>query len=90
MYRNIKSLCRTPGTNILLVVNYIYKQKANKVIEKAIRLVVTRGRVGGSRNSMKVVKRYKLPIIRKVCIRDGTYNMISIQLTLLYVICENC
>ena len=32
MYRNIKSLCYIPGTNIVLQVNYI--SKTNKLVEK--------------------------------------------------------
>ena len=36
----------------------------NKLIEKDIRFVITRGRSGGRGNWMKAVKMYKLPIIR--------------------------
>ena len=32
----------------------------------------------GRENRMKVVKRYKLPVIREISTRDVTYNMINI------------
>ena len=41
MYRNIESLC-VIGTNIVSQVNYT--SQTNKLIEKEIRLVVTRGK----------------------------------------------
>lgn len=43
---------------------YMNLKKTSKLIEKEIRLVVTRSRDWGRRNSRTVVKRYKLPIIR--------------------------
>ena len=61
MYRNVKSLCCVPGTNIVLQVDYI--SKPNKLTGKEIRFVVTRDGSGGW-NWMKAVKRYKLPVIR--------------------------
>ena len=42
MYRNIRSLCYLPGTNIVLQVSYTSKQ-THKLIEKEARIVVTRG-----------------------------------------------
>ena len=62
-YRNTKSLCHVTGTNIMWYISYTSKQ-TNKFIEKEIRFVVTRGRRRGKGNWMKVVKRYKLLIIR--------------------------
>ena len=59
MYRNIQSLRCVPGTNIVVYINYT--SKTNKLIEKEIRFVVTRG---GEANWMKAVKRYKLPVIK--------------------------
>ena len=44
MHRNSKSLCCVTGSNIVLQVNYT--AKVNKLIDKEIRIVVTRG--GGS------------------------------------------
>ena len=64
MYRNIKSLCCTPVNNIVLQVNYTSNKQTNEFIEKEIRFVVTRGKGGGRGNWMKIVKRYKLPVIR--------------------------
>ena len=46
MYRNIESLCSTPETNIVLWVNNTSK----KLIEKEIRLVVTRRGDKGNQN----------------------------------------
>ena len=52
MYRNIKPLCYVPGTDTAMKVNYTLK--TNKLIEKEIRPVVTRGwgrgDVAGGRN----------------------------------------
>ena len=44
MYRNIKLLCWTPGTNTVLQVNHT--AKTNKVIEEEIRFAVPRSGVG--------------------------------------------
>ena len=41
MYRNIDSLCCVPGTDIVSQVNYTSKR--NKLTEKEIGFVVTRG-----------------------------------------------
>ena len=38
---------------------------------------------------MKVVKRYRFPIVRQISTKDIVYNMMTIQLTLLYDMCEN-
>ena len=62
MYRNIESLCCVKGINKCCRSNF--KNKQNKLIEKEIRFVVTRGGGWGEGNWMKVVKRYKLPVIR--------------------------
>ena len=40
IYRSVESLCCTPRSNIMLQVNY--NSKANKLIEKEIRFVVTK------------------------------------------------
>ena len=45
MHRNIKSLGYVLGTNIVLQINYT--SKTNKLIEKEVRFVVTRGRYWG-------------------------------------------
>ena len=44
MYRNIKSPCCAPVTNVVLQVNYTSE---NKLIEKEIRFVVARGKAWG-------------------------------------------
>ena len=62
MYRNIESLCCVPETNIVLQVSYI--SRTNKLIEKEIRFVVTKGGGGVRGNWMKIVKGYKLPVKR--------------------------
>ena len=36
---------------------------------------------GGRRNRMKVVKRYKLPVIRKIRTKGGKYNMTLVNTT---------
>ena len=60
MYGNIL-LCCIPGTNIVSQVNYT--SKPNKLIDKEIRFVVSRGRGVGRKDWMKTVKRYTLPVI---------------------------
>ena len=45
MYRNLKSLCSAPGTNIMLSI--ILQNQINKLIEKEISFLVTRGRGWG-------------------------------------------
>jgi len=46
----------------------LYFKKTKKFIEKETRFVVIRGReqwgMGGGRNWIKVIERYKLPVIR--------------------------
>ena len=61
MYANVKSLCCVPGTHIVLWVNYT--SKTNKLIEKEIRFVVTRGGGGGKEDWRKGIKRIKPPVI---------------------------
>ena len=56
------SLCCVPETVIVLLVNYTLK--TNKLMKKEIEFVVTRGEGRGRGNSIKVVKRHKLPIIK--------------------------
>ena len=60
MYRNIESLCCISG--------------ANKLIEKEIIFVVTRGECWGKGNWMKAVKRCKFPVIRQISTRDVISN----------------
>ena len=43
---------------------YFKNKQTNKLIEKEIRFVVTRGGVGGRVNWMKGAKKHKLPVIR--------------------------
>ena len=47
LYRNVKSLCFVTETSRALSVNYT--SKTNKLIEKEIRYMVTRGGDGGRR-----------------------------------------
>ena len=47
-----------------------YTSKTNKLIEKEIRFVVTRGGGGGKEDWRKVVQRYKPPVTRQTAVRD--------------------
>ena len=59
------------------------ESKKNKLIETEIRFVVARGRGWGERNWVKVVKRYKLPVISS---GDLMYSMVTIaKSTVLYI-----
>ena len=64
----------------MLQVNYI--SKTNKLTEKEIRFVVTRG--GGWGDWMQAVKKYKLPILRQVNTKDVTYKMKVINTDVCY------
>ena len=64
MYRNIKSLCCTPGTNSVIGQSIKLKKNPNKLIGKEIRFVVAKSRGWGKGNWMKVVKGHKPPAIR--------------------------
>ena len=55
------SLYCVPQTVIVLLFNYTLK--TNKLMKKEIEFVVTRGEGRGRGNSIKVVKRYKLPVM---------------------------
>ena len=62
IYRRVESLCCMPGSNIMLQVNY--NSKANKLIEKEIRFVVTKDqKVRGRGYWMKVARWYKLTAV---------------------------
>ena len=63
MYRKTKLLCCITGTNIVLWVNDISKQ-TDKLIEKKSDLWLPKASCGERGNWMKVVKRYKLSVIR--------------------------
>ena len=62
MYRNIESLCCITGTNTVLYVNFTSKTK--KLKGKKSDLWLPEARRGGRGNWTKIVKRYKLPVIR--------------------------
>ena len=81
MYRNSESLCCVTGTKNSVVAQLYFKNKkkhTNKLMDKEIRFVVTRGRGWGRGNWMKAVKMYKLPVIRQISTRDIMCNMINI------------
>ena len=78
MYRKTESLCYAPGPNSAVGQLYFDKQ-INKLIErKKLNCGYQGWEVGGGGDWVKVVKRYKLPIIRQISIRDVMYNMINI------------
>ena len=54
------------------------ESQTNKLIEKEIRFVVTRGGGGVGGSWRKVVKRYKLPVTRQVSIRDVMCNIVTV------------
>ena len=62
MYRNTEALYSVVGQ--LYFKNKHTDKDTNKLIEKEIRFVVTRSGGWIEANWMKVVKRYKLPVIR--------------------------
>ena len=47
MYRNIESLCCSSGSNIVLYRSNIPQKQTNILIEKEIRLMVTRSKIWG-------------------------------------------
>ena len=54
------------------------KIKTNELIEKEIRFVVLEAMGDGRKYWRKVVKRYKLSVIRYISTRDVMYNMMTI------------
>ena len=58
MYSSIKSLCCVTGTNAVLQVNYTWK--ANKLIEKEVRFVIT-GKGGRRQKWRKVGQEVQTP-----------------------------
>ena len=85
MYRNIRSLCHIPGTNIVLYINYISKtnKQTNKQTHRKRDQICgyqSCAGLGGGRKGdwIKVVKKYKLPGIGSISTRDAMYNMINI------------
>ena len=82
MYRNIKSLFCAPGTNIVLWINYT--SKTNKQAHSKRDQICKYWR--GSQNQLKVVKKYKLPVINT---RDLMYNMVKI-INMTYTKNESC
>lgn len=66
MYRNTESLCSSRGTKIAGRSILLQKQ-ANKLLEKEIIFVVTKGGggVSGKGNWIKTIKRYKPSFINK-------------------------
>ena len=64
-YSNIELLCCVPGTNIVSQVNYTSKlnSKTNSQ-KKRLDLWLPEAEVGERGNWMKVVKKYKFPVIR--------------------------
>ena len=76
MYKNTKSLHCAPGS--YSVAGQLYFK--NKLIEKEIRFVATRGGRGGGAGEGELNKgsqRYKLPVIRYISTRGVMYNMIN-------------
>ena len=55
-----------------------FNRKRNKLTEKEIRFVVTRGGRQSRGKYRKVVKRNTLPVIRSISTRDVMHNMINI------------
>ena len=60
---------------------YNPKQNKTKLREREIRFVVT----SGKGNWIKVVKSYKLPVIRYVNSQDALYNMMSVVNTAILI-----
>ena len=82
MYRNTESLCCVLGTNIVLQVTCASKtNKQTNSQKKRSDLWLPEAEGGWRVNWMKVVKRYKLPVIRLISTRDVTHNMININNT---------
>ena len=68
MHRNSKSLCCIiPGTNNTVFVGQLYfkNKQTHSLTEKEIRFKINKGRGWGRGNWIKMVKRYKLPVISK-------------------------
>ena len=72
MYRNVKSLCRAPGINSVVGQLYLKNKQTHRKRDQIC------GYQRWDGKWLMVVKRYKLPVIRKISTRDVNYNMINI------------
>ena len=64
MYRNTAPLCCVPGTNS--VVRQLYFNKQTNSSKKRPDLWLSEAEGGGRKNWMKVVKKYKLSVVRQI------------------------
>ena len=71
MYRNIESLCCVPETNRVLYISYTSKTNSQNKISD---LWLPEVGGGGKGHQMKVVKRYKLPVIRQISTQEVEHD----------------
>ena len=74
------------GTTLVIYVSQLYfkKKQIDKLMEKEIQFVLTRGREQGKGNWLKVVKGYRLSAMRLYVL--GTYSMINMINNVTYYI----
>ena len=82
MYRNIKLLCNRNKHSIVGQTHF-KNQQTNKLIEKEISFVVTRGEGWKEGVLDEGDQRYKLPIVRYISTGDIMYNMVNIINTII-------